>query len=315
MGFDIGLKRAKQVADITTQITRRKYVEFHWICDLISVWNIGDVAPTFDENMMRIYADVYRRDITNLNDKQLKELATSYQQAIKVFTYQSLFNVISKIVRRWRALAEKDRNYPFSIPTNSLTMFDNLLLLHKQDPGADDTLQFNAFKSSLLRNSEEWFKAWNQDLDISKYLIPQERFLLFMDIVDEKIKQCFQKTNSNDSVAVDYHTKIQNVIEYLKVLLLIVHQAKIERKEDVLKFPSSTFRWGWMRRKELLEAANRFAIKYGLLSMTHLICLDTDTNIDLPIQQADISNVETLETLYAYTNYLQDHLTTEDVEV
>lgn len=314
MGFDIGLKRAAQVATMTTQMSQRRYVEFQWICDMVAVWNIGDVTPSFDENMMRIYADVYRRDITNLNDEQLRELATSYQQAIKVFVYQSLFNVISKISRRWRSLAEKNKNYPFSIPTNSLTMFNNLLLLHKQDPGADDTLQFNAFKSSLLRNSEEWFQTWNQDFDISKYLIPQERFLLFMDIVDEKIKGCFQKTNSNDSIAVDYHTKIQAVIEYLKVLLLIAHQAKIERKEDVLKLPSSAFRWGWMKQ-ELREASSRFTVKYGLLKMTHLICLDTDTDLDLPIQQADISNVETLETLYAYTKYLQDHLTMEDTEV
>ena len=314
MGFDIGLKRAAQVATMTAQMSQRRYVEFQWICDMVAVWNIGDVTPSFDENMMRIYADVYRRDITNLNDEQLRELATSYQQAIKVFVYQSLFNVISQISRRWRSLAEKNKNYPFSIPTNSLTMFNNLLLLHKQDPGADATLQFNAFKSSLLRNSEEWFQTWNQDFDISKYLIPQERFLLFMDIVDEKIKGCFQKTNSNDSIGVDYHTKIQALIEHLKVFLLIAHLAKLEHKEDVLNLPSSAFRLRWMKQA-LLAASRRFAVKYGLLKMTHLICLDTDTDLDLPIQQADISNVETLETLYAYTKYLQDHLTMEDTEV
>lgn len=311
MGFDIGLKKANQLISISAQRSQRKYVELHWACDMVVVWNIGDVAPVLDENMMRIYADVYRRDITNLNDEQLKELATSYQQAIKVFVYQNLFNAISKISRRWRSLAEGNNNYPFSIPTNSLTMFDNLLLLHKQNPDADDTLQFNAFKSSLLRNSEEWFQTWNQDFDISKYLIPQERFLLFMDIVDKKIRECFQKTNSNDSISVDYHTKIQAVIEYLKVLLLITHQAKIERKEDILKLPSILYRWGWLTQ-ETREAASRFALKYGTLRMTHLICLDTDTDLNLPIPQADISNVETLETLYAYTKYVQDHLTLED---
>lgn len=311
MGFDIGLKKVNQLISISAQRSQRKYVELHWACDMVVVWNIGDVAPVLDENMMRIYADVYRRDITNLNDEQLKELATSYQQAIKVFVYQNLFNAISKITRRWRSLAEGNNNYPFSIPTNSLTMFDNLLLLHKQNPDADDTLQFNAFKSSLLRNSEEWFQTWNQDFDISKYLIPQERFLLFMDIVDKKIRECFQKTNSNDSIAVDYHTKIQSVIEYLKVLLLIAHQAKIERKEDILKLPSILYRWGWLKQ-ETREAASRFALKYGTLRMTHLICLDTDTDLNLPIPQADISNVETLETLYAYTKYVQDHLILED---
>ena len=68
-------------------------------------------------------------------------------------------------------------------------------------------------------------------------------------------------------------------------------------------------------KQELREASSRFTVKYGLLKMTHLICLDTDTDLELPIQQADISNVETLETLYAYTKYLQDHLTMEDTEV
>ena len=90
MGFDIGLKKVNQLISISAQRSQRKYVELHWACDMVVVWNIGDVAPVLDENMMRIYADVYRRDITNLNDEQLKELATSYQQAIKVFCFLAI---------------------------------------------------------------------------------------------------------------------------------------------------------------------------------------------------------------------------------
>ena len=309
MGFDIGLKTIDQRYHSQEVFNARMKKRLHWLWDMVTVWSIRDITPTFDPNMMRIYADTYRRDITNLNDEQLRQLATSYQQAIKVFVYQNLFNEITKISRKWRAFAENSvATNIFSIPTNSLTMFDNLLTLHKQNPDADDTLQFNALKSSLFRNSEEWFKAWNEDFDISKYIVPKERMFAFMDIVDRKVQACYQKTNSKDSIALDYHTKIQNAIDYLKVLLLIVHQAKIERKDDILEemkflFPVVTD----LIPRELLAEATVFAKTYGNLPISHLVCLDTDTSLDLHLEQVDMTNVCTLEPLYAFVKYIQSH--------
>lgn len=317
MGYDIGLKRVNETFSTRSAMKLRTQIRVQWACDITTIWSLEDVAPVFDANMMRIYADVYRKDISNLNEEQLCELATSYQQAIKVFVYQNLFDTITKVYRKWRALAQSNTNHQFSIPTNSLTLFDNLLTLHKQDPGADDTLQFNAFKSSLLRNSDEWFKSWNEDFDTSKYLIPKERLLMFMDIVERKIHGCFQKTNSNDSVAVDYHTKIKGVLEYMKVLLMIVYQARIDRKEDIIKFTerqSGIYRFTQFFEEDVLQSASEFARKYGLLPMAHLICLPTDTELDLKVQQANVSDVRMIEILFAYTKYIQDHLTWEGTE-
>lgn len=314
MGLDIGLKRIQAAEAVQRIAAQRQLVECHWSCDLVTAWSIGEVIPTVDTTMLRIYSDVYNKDINYLNEEQLQRLATACTQPITVFIYQQLFRAICRIAQRWRTLGSLDKNFMFSITTNALTMFQNLLTLHKQHPDADDTLEFNSFKSSLLRNSEEWFlEPWHEDFDISKYYIPQEQFIAFMDIVDKKIQQCFSKSNPNDTIAVDYSTKIQSVIEYLKTLLLIVHQAKIESKEDVLKLKTFAFNYQCVD-SESRQLATQFATKYGNLTITQLLCLSTDTQITLPVEQANGAKRDKFETLYAYTKYIQNHIRQEETE-
>ena len=157
-----------------------------------------------------------------------------------------------------------------------------------------------------VRTPKKHLKQINWDNNLKGYL--------WTNIVKEKIAACYQRSNSSDSVATDYHTKIKGVLEYMKVLLMIVHQARIDRKEDIIKFTerqSGIYRFTQFFEEDVLQSASEFARKYGLLPMAHLICLPTDTELDLKVQQANVSDVRMIEVLFAYTKYIQDHLTWE----
>ena len=237
MGYDIGLKPINNSIRIESRAKFEQEIQVSWAIDMVTTYMLEGVTPLSDAIMMRLYAASYRKNIIGLNEEKLTSLASSYQQGIKCFFYQNLFNKLNDIILRWEAIvnAVPDGETFFSIPTNSTTAFNNLLTYHKMDPSADDTLQFNAFKSTLVANATEWFKAWYEDFDISKYIIPKDRFLLFINIVKEKVIACYQRSNSSDSIATDYHTKLNVAIDYIKALLMIVHQTNIESREDAKK--------------------------------------------------------------------------------
>ena len=299
MGLDIGLKPVMRRIRIDNRARMEALIRRQWVIDLVTTYMLEGVSPVLDANMMRIYAAAYKRNTTGLNDEKLCSLATAYQGGIKFFVYQNLFNKINSIVLRWESLV---RSVPegesfFSIPTNSLTMFNNLLTFHKLDNSADDTLQFNALKSSLTNNSVEWYQAWFEDFDISKYILPKERFLEYINIVKSKIAYCYQKSNASDSVAVDYQTKINNALDYIK---------KYAMDDIMFKHQISP---------ELTKQANLYASKYaGILKMVHIACLDTTEEITLPAPTLNEMNASTISTTdeyqFLYVTYLRDHLGT-----
>lgn len=319
MGLDIGLKPAMRRIRIDNRARMEALIRRQWVIDLVTTYMLEGMSPVLDANMMRIYAAAYKKNTTGLNDEKLCNLATSYQAGIKFFVYQNLFNKINSIVLRWESLV---RSVPegesfFSIPTNSLTMFNNLLTFHKLDDSANDTLQFNALKSSLTNNSVEWYQAWFEDFDISKYILPKERFLEYINIVKSKIAYCYQKSNASDSVAVDYQTKINSVLDYIKVLLLIVHQVQIDSREDAKKYAMDDIMFKHQISPELTKQANLYASKYaGILKMVHIACLDTKEEISLPAPTLNEMNASTIATTdeyqFLYVTYLRDHLGTEE---
>ena len=314
MGYDIGLKPINNTIRIESRAKFEKEIQVSWAIDLVTVYMLDSLSPLSDANMMRIYASAYKRDVTGLNDEKLTALATAYQAGIECFFYLNLFNKLNDIILRWESIvkAVPDGETFFSIPTNSTTAFNNLLTYHKMDPSADDTLQFNAFKSTLVANAKEWFQAWYEDFDISKYIMPKDRFLLFIDIVKEKIAACYQRSNSSDSVAMDYHTKINVAIDYIKALLMIVHQTNIETRADAKKTMMDNPMVKYLIDIQVWKMGLGYASRYaGVLKLSHILCLDTTQEIEFPTttpseaESGSITSSDEFQLLFV--TYLKDH--------
>ena len=313
MGYDIGLKPINNSIRIESRAKFEQEIQVSWAIDMVTTYMLEGVTPLSDAIMMRLYAASYRKNIIGLNEEKLTSLASSYQQGIKCFFYQNLFNKLNDIILRWEAIvnAVPDGETFFSIPTNSTTAFNNLLTYHKMDPSADDTLQFNAFKSTLVANATEWFKAWYEDFDISKYIIPKDRFLLFINIVKEKVIACYQRSNSSDSIATDYHTKLNVAIDYIKALLMIVHQTNIESREDAKKVVVDNTIVKYSINRQVWTAAQNYALRYsGTLKLSHILCLDTTQEIEFPMVTSETeSNTAASSDEYQllFVTYLKDH--------
>ena len=314
MGYDIGLKPINNTIRLESRAKFEKEIQVSWAIDLVTVYMLDSLSPLSDANMMRIYASAYKRDVTGLNDEKLTALATAYRAGIECFFYLNLFNKLNDIILRWESIvkAVPDGETFFSIPTNSTTAFNNLLTYHKMDPSADDTLQFNAFKSTLVANAKEWFQAWYEDFDISKYIMPKDRFLLFIDIVKEKIAACYQRSNSSDSVATDYHTKINVAIDYIKALLMIVHQTNIETRADAKKTMMDNPMVKYLIDIQVWKTGLGYASRYaGVLKLSHILCLDTTQEIEFPTttpseaESGSITSSDEFQLLFV--TYLKDH--------
>lgn len=318
MGYDIGLKPINNSIRIDNRAKFEKEIQVSWAIDLVTVYMLDGLSPLSDANMMKIYAAAYKKNIVGLNDEKLTMLATSYQQGIKCFFYQNLFNKLNDIILRWESIvkAVPAGETFFSIPTNSTTAFNNLLTYHKMDPSADDTLQFNAFKSTLVANSTEWFRAWYEDFDISKYIIPKDRFLTFIDIVKKKVQACYQRSNASDSVATDYHTKLNVAIDYIKALLMIVHQTNIETREDAKKVLTDNPMVKYAIDVQVWKTAQGYASQYaGILKLPHILCLDTTQEISFSttseaIEAGAITSSDEFQMLFI--TYLKDHVKHEE---
>ena len=313
-GYDIGLKPIVASATFDTKMKHKKFLRLHWACDIFKTLVLADIVPVFDANMMRIYAYAYRKDLEGVPVDKLTEMASAYHQAISTFVYQNVFGHIARIVNRWKTYVESCSNSNFSIPTNCLNHFNNLLQIHKLDPNVDDTIQFNAFISSIMQNSVEWFQIWDEDFDVSKYIVPKERVLEYIGIVEKKLNDCFKTTNANDSIAIDYKTKITHALEHIKALLLMFHQVKVTNREDMLQLIKKDFVIKYHIDREMRAAADEFARKYTKLSMNHIVCIQPDMDIPLEVESElsdPVSDPEEYQFLYGL--YIQSHTKQEDL--
>ena len=313
-GYDLGIKAVMTRGRFNDKMQHKKFLSVHWVCDIFKTLILGKVTPVYDANMMRIYAHAYRKDLEGVPVDKLTEMASAYRGAIDKFVYQNVFGHINRIVNRWRTYTESCIESNFSIPTNCLNHFNNLLQLHKLDPNADDTLQFNAFVSSMLQNSTEWFRVWEEDFDVSKYMVPKERVLEYIGIIEKKLDECFKSANANNSIAIDYRSKINIALEHLKALLLMFHQVKITNHEDMLKLIQQDMVIKYHIPNELRDAADVFARKYTKLTLNHIVCIQPDMDVQLDVESEMSNPVPSPEEYqFLYGLYIQAHIKKEEL--
>lgn len=276
MGIDIGLRPI----ETRSEWERRIFHQTNILCDWIVLEYLESITPIVDSNMFKIYAKEFNKNIDGLTDEELANYANVYKTQITAFIYNNIFTRIFKIVDRTKHLYNKF----VSIPTNAKGSFDNYLTFVKTQPDANATGHFVRFKSELLRNTENWFRRWHEDLDASRYIIPADRYNQFVEIVENKINLCFKASNDKDTVAIDYKQKLGDAIDHLKTLLLICYQFKIDKHEmakDIFEKDISIY---FPEFRKYIEAVIPYMDKFNAVKPAHAVCVYTNTiDVDLKL--------------------------------
>ena len=275
MGINIGL---------TAIINRDKYAikqmeRFNFSCDWITLEFLEDFVPVIDANMMRIYAREFGKNIDGMTDEEISAYGDVYKKQIHAFIYDNLFNRISKIIDRVKSNANEFN----SIPTNAKPAFDDYLTFAKLNPEANDTNQFVRFKSELIRNAEDWFKSWHEDLDASRYIIPSEKFIRYVEIVERKMEDCFHGSTIQDTIAIDFQQKIKNLIDHVKTLLLLRHQIKVENHKMSKDFFDKDLMLSYGKFRRYTDAVIPYVEKFNAVKPSHAICIYA-SNIDVKLK-------------------------------
>ena len=275
MGINIGLTPIVNRDKYATKLFNR----INFACDWIVLEYLEELVPLVDANMMRIYAKEFGKNIDGMTDEEISAYGDVYKKQIIAFIYDNLFCRISKIIDRIKASANNFN----SIPTNAKPAFDDYLTFAKLNPEANDTNQFVRFKSELIRNAEDWFKSWHEDLDASRYIIPSEKFIRYVEIVERKMEDCFHGSNLQDTIAIDFQQKIKNLIDHVKVLLLLRHQIKIENHKMSKDLFERDLMVTYGKFKQYAEAVVPYVEKFNAVKPSHAICI-YPSNIDVKLK-------------------------------
>lgn len=256
----------------------RDLIEEFYNLDIYTLHLLSHMNPVIDENLFRIYAATYKKDIERSSDVEIKRMLTIYTPELQAFVSDNFFFRLKTILKWWKMIIDLQKSFA-RVPSTVYPTFQNFLRFVKNNPEQNDFELFKQFKSEMDVNiyanhgSSMSCNIRNEDMHGLTY----EETIEFFSFVEKKVENCFLPSKNN--IVRDDRQKTQSLLESIAILISMfkpiyqnTHPVNNfdeffkKRIEDQYAYYTST-------------SLNAYLTNFSGLDLSHVICLYADTNV------------------------------------